>query len=110
VTESMLLQDKEEDLFLLRPLKNRGSSIALDDFGVGYASLGTVVSFPFDSVKKDRSFTRAAARICEQGGRRAHHELARGPKVQATAEGVEPESSWSTCATRRLVYSGLFAG
>jgi EAL domain-containing protein (putative c-di-GMP-specific phosphodiesterase class I) len=35
VTESMLLQDREENLLLFRRLKNIGTSIALDDFGIG---------------------------------------------------------------------------
>jgi diguanylate cyclase (GGDEF)-like protein/PAS domain S-box-containing protein len=90
VTESMLLQDKEENLFLFRQLKNVGISIALDDFGVGYASLGSVVSFPFDKVKIDRSFTRELLqKPASQAVVASIMTLARGLKVQVTAEGVE---------------------
>jgi diguanylate cyclase (GGDEF)-like protein/PAS domain S-box-containing protein len=90
VTESMLLQDREENLLLFRQLKNIGISIALDDFGVGYASLGSVVSFPFDKVKIDRSFT---TELLQKPANKAVvasiMTLARGLNVQVTAEGVE---------------------
>jgi diguanylate cyclase (GGDEF)-like protein/PAS domain S-box-containing protein len=90
VTESMLLEDREENRLLFRQLKNIGVSIALDDFGVGYASLGSVVSFPFDRVKIDRSFTRE---LLQKPASRAVvasiMTLARGLNVQVTAEGVE---------------------
>ncbi|WP_177243472.1 EAL domain-containing protein [Bradyrhizobium sp. Gha] len=90
VTESMLLQEKEENLLLFRQLKNIGISIALDDFGVGYASIRSVVSFPFDKVKIDRSFTRD---VVNQPASRtvvaSIMTLARGLGVQVTAEGIE---------------------
>ncbi|WP_407187234.1 putative bifunctional diguanylate cyclase/phosphodiesterase [Bradyrhizobium centrosematis] len=92
VTESMLLQEKDENLLLFRQLKNIGISIALDDFGVGYASLGAVVSFPFDKVKIDRSFTKDL--ISTPANRTVVASimtLASGLGVQVTAEGVETQ-------------------
>lgn len=90
VTESMLLQDREENLLLFRQLKNIGISIALDDFGIGYASLGSVVSFPFDKVKIDRSFTRELLNNpASKAVVASIMTLARGLDVQVTAEGVE---------------------
>ncbi|WP_271613391.1 EAL domain-containing protein [Bradyrhizobium sp. CCBAU 51627] len=90
VTESMLLQEKEENLLLFRQLKNIGISIALDDFGVGYASIGSVVSFPFDKVKIDRSFTRDVVnKPASRTVVASIMTLARGLGVQVTAEGIE---------------------
>ncbi|MBR0825687.1 EAL domain-containing protein [Bradyrhizobium manausense] len=90
VTESMLLQDREENLLLFRQLKNIGVSIALDDFGIGYASLGSVVSFPFSKVKIDRSFTRdLLQKPASKAVVASIMTLARGLDVQVTAEGVE---------------------
>lgn len=90
ITESVLLQEKEENLHLFRQLKNIGLSIALDDFGIGYASLGSFMSFPFDKVKIDRSFTQG---LLEKPASRAViasiMTLARGLDVEVTAEGVE---------------------
>jgi diguanylate cyclase (GGDEF)-like protein len=90
ITESVLLEAKDENLFLFRQLRNIGISIALDDFGAGYASLASFVSFPFDRVKIDRSFTRD---LLDNSANRAVvasvMTLARGLNVKVTAEGVE---------------------
>ena len=90
ITESVLLEAKDENLFLFRQLKNIGISVALDDFGVGYASLASFVSFPFERVKIDRSFTHD---LLESSANRAVvasvMTLARGLNVKVTAEGVE---------------------
>ncbi len=56
VTESVLIDDKIRALHVLRGLKNLGVSIALDDFGTGFSSLSTLIAFPFDKIKIDRSF------------------------------------------------------
>lgn len=56
VTESVLIDDANRALHALRGIKNLGVSIALDDFGTGYSSLSTLISFPFDKIKIDRSF------------------------------------------------------
>ncbi len=56
VTESVLIDDESRALHALRGIKNLGVSIALDDFGTGYSSLSTLISFPFDKIKVDRSF------------------------------------------------------
>jgi EAL domain-containing protein (putative c-di-GMP-specific phosphodiesterase class I) len=90
VTESMLLQDREENLLLFRRLKDIGVTFALDDFGVGYASLGSVVAFPFDKLKIDRSFTsELPSRPASRAVVASIMTLARGLNVEVTAEGVE---------------------
>lgn len=90
ITESLLLQDKEENLQLFRQLKNIGISIALDDFGVGYASLASVVSFPFDKVKIDRSFTQKLPNSpANKAVVASIMTLASGLNVRVTAEGIE---------------------
>jgi len=61
LTESTIFADKERALHLLRQIKALGVNIALDDFGIGYSSLDTLRSFPFDRIKIDRSFFSSAA-------------------------------------------------
>jgi diguanylate cyclase (GGDEF)-like protein len=56
ITESVLLNDKDDHLVILRDLKALGIRISMDDFGTGYSCLGTLRSFPFDKIKVDRSF------------------------------------------------------
>lgn len=92
ITESVLLHRKDENLALLRELRNAGVRIALDDFGTGYASLSYLRSFPVDKIKIDRSFIsemsakdESAAIVC------AIANLGRTLSIDTTAEGIETE-------------------
>lgn len=55
-TKSILLADGIETLTLLSRLREIGVSIAIDDFGVGYSSLGQLSHFPIDILKIDKCF------------------------------------------------------
>nr|WP_165583095.1 EAL domain-containing protein [Dyella soli] len=59
VTESALLEDDQVVISVMRQLKALGVKLALDDFGVGHASLGYLYRFPFDRIKIDKSFVQA---------------------------------------------------
>jgi diguanylate cyclase (GGDEF)-like protein/PAS domain S-box-containing protein len=92
LTESLVLQKEDENILLFRQLRNIGISMALDDFGVGYASLGSLVSFPFDKVKIDKSFTQnLVTRSANRAVVASIMTLARGLKLDVTAEGVETQ-------------------
>jgi diguanylate cyclase (GGDEF)-like protein len=56
VTESTLLVDSEDTRATLAGLKGLGVRLALDDFGVGYSSLGYLRHLPLDVLKIDKSF------------------------------------------------------
>jgi diguanylate cyclase (GGDEF)-like protein len=58
ITESVLLNNSQSVLRILREIKEFGVEIAMDDFGTGYSSLSYLRSFPFDKVKIDQSFIR----------------------------------------------------
>jgi diguanylate cyclase (GGDEF)-like protein/PAS domain S-box-containing protein len=57
LTESVLLASGDRIDMQLALLKDMGIRLALDDFGVGYASLSYLQRLPVDIVKIDRSFT-----------------------------------------------------
>lgn len=59
VTESRRIDDPDAAVNILRPLRKAGVRIALDDFGMGYASLRHLhhlKSLPVDALKIDKSF------------------------------------------------------
>ena len=56
VTESVLLSDRLRTSRMLERLVEQGVRIAIDDFGVGYSSLGQLKTLPAKVLKIDRSF------------------------------------------------------
>jgi EAL domain-containing protein (putative c-di-GMP-specific phosphodiesterase class I) len=90
ITESVLIEDKEEALATLQSLRAQGVRISLDDFGTGYSSLAYLSSFPFDRIKIDRSFVREVNSKPESAAViRAIAGLAATLGMCTTAEGVE---------------------
>lgn len=56
ITESILMDHSDEMINTLRELSDMGLNISIDDFGIGYSSLGYLRRFPIDTLKIDRSF------------------------------------------------------
>ena len=95
ITESVLMQNIDNNSVILQQLKNIGVSIVLDDFGTGYSSLSYLTTFPFDKIKIDKSFTRG---LTNNAGCAASVAsvltLARGLDMVVTAEGIETEQQF----------------
>lgn len=58
ITESMLMNNVDENIDVLRRLSDLGVTIAIDDFGTGYSSLAYLRRFQVDTLKIDQSFVR----------------------------------------------------
>jgi diguanylate cyclase (GGDEF)-like protein/PAS domain S-box-containing protein len=90
ITETALLRNQESTLENMRRLRELGVRVAIDDFGTGYSSLSTLINFPFDKIKIDRSFVHDL--LSKRNSRaiiQAVVQLASGLGLQTTAEGVE---------------------
>ncbi|MET0319717.1 MAG: EAL domain-containing protein [Duganella sp.] len=95
ITESVLLDNSDGNLRILRDLKQLGVLISLDDFGTGYSSLSYLRSFPFDRIKIDKSFVRDMGKSREAMAIiRAITGLSSSLLIKTTAEGVETEEQF----------------
>ncbi len=90
ITESLLLDGRDDVLAVLEGIAAQGVSIALDDFGTGYSALSYLTRFPVDTLKIDRSF------IKDLPGDRSSAELVKAIvslghslNMSLVAEGVE---------------------
>lgn len=111
VTESRRLDDPQAVIALLRPLRDAGTRIALDDFGMGYAGLRQLQhmkSLPVDILKIDKAFIDMVPD--DNSMVPAIIQLARGLKLRIVAEGVEKEEQlkWLQAAGVDIAQGYLF--
>jgi diguanylate cyclase (GGDEF)-like protein/PAS domain S-box-containing protein len=89
MTESVLMDDIDGALRVLRALKGLGLHLSIDDFGTGYSSLSYLSRFPVDSLKIDRSFVSGLGAVENQPLVATIMEMARSLKLDVVAEGIE---------------------
>jgi diguanylate cyclase (GGDEF)-like protein/PAS domain S-box-containing protein len=97
VTESLVMDNPERTVEMLRRIIAMGCKVSIDDFGTGYSSLSHLHRFPFNTLKIDRSF------IIRMNESREGYEIVRVIASMAkvldrdvVAEGVEEQAQVQT--------------
>ena len=93
VTESRRIDDPNEAVAILKPLRNAGIRIALDDFGMGYAGLRQLQhmkTLPVDVLKIDKAFVDGLPD--DSSMVQAIIQMARGLNLHLIAEGIETDA------------------
>jgi diguanylate cyclase (GGDEF)-like protein len=92
LTETVLMDDVDGHVAVMRDLKTLGISLALDDFGKGYSSLSYLHRFPIDRIKIDRDFVRGLPDSrADRAIISAVLSFARALDMEVVAEGVETQ-------------------
>jgi EAL domain-containing protein (putative c-di-GMP-specific phosphodiesterase class I) len=93
LTESMLVNNIEEIIVIMKQLKDIGVQFSLDDFGTGYSSLQYLKKLPLDQLKIDQSFVRDLVKDThDMSIVRTIIAMAKGLELDVIAEGVETVS------------------
>jgi diguanylate cyclase (GGDEF)-like protein/PAS domain S-box-containing protein len=92
ITESMIMQDINQNIVSLQAIRDLGVTIAIDDFGTGFSSLSSLSKLPVNTLKIDRSFIVEMTKNPEGLALVSMIiNLAHALKLNVVAEGVETE-------------------
>jgi EAL domain-containing protein (putative c-di-GMP-specific phosphodiesterase class I) len=90
LTETAVMSNAEESIYILESLSRLGVLVSVDDFGTGYSSMSYLRRFPIDKLKIDRSFVKEMTSRPEDASIvRAMVSLAHSLNLKVVAEGVE---------------------
>lgn len=91
ITESVLVEETNITLELLKQIKDLGIKIALDDFGTGFSSINYLTFIPVDKVKLDKSLCDKFLSPDNIKVMESIISLVQSLNLDITAEGVEEE-------------------
>lgn len=105
ITESLLMENAEQSIDIMKQLKAMGFALAIDDFGTGYSSLAYLKRFPIDTLKVDQTFVRnLETDRDDQNIVRAIVALGQHLNLDIVAEGVETNGQLSFLKTLNVNY------
>ncbi|WP_375602112.1 biofilm formation regulator HmsP [Enterobacter hormaechei] len=93
VTESRSIDNPDDAVAILKPLRNAGIRIALDDFGMGYSGLRQLQhmkTLPVDVLKIDKTFVEGLPEDCSLV--QAIIQMAHSLNLHVIAEGIETDA------------------
>ena len=91
ITESIELTNVLRAKKIIKELKKYGISVAIDDFGVGFSSLGYLQELPFEEIKIDKSFVDVITNPRMLAVMKTIVQLSENLQMKSVAEGVETE-------------------
>ncbi|WP_372870848.1 putative bifunctional diguanylate cyclase/phosphodiesterase [Shewanella sp.] len=92
ITETSAIQNRQRALDMLRSLRKKGFSFAIDDFGSGFASYGYLRELPVDYVKIDGCFVRQlAGNAKDYAIVKSIHDVCAVMGIETVAEFVESQ-------------------
>ncbi|WP_042472093.1 sensor domain-containing protein [Bacillus ndiopicus] len=91
ITESVELENMIRAKGIISELKAFGIAMSIDDFGVGYSSLGYLKELPFDEIKIDKSFIDHLSDERMNAVVRTLIQLSANLNMKSVAEGIETE-------------------
>ncbi|WP_375176811.1 bifunctional diguanylate cyclase/phosphodiesterase [Marinobacter mobilis] len=112
ITERLILDNSIETSEILTRLDQEGIRLSVDDFGTGYSALSYLKSYPFDTLKIDKSFVQDVNNKQEDASLvRAIINMAHSLGLKVIAEGVEEEEQITFLNDENCDYSqGYFYG
>ncbi|MDR3375279.1 MAG: EAL domain-containing protein [Ancalomicrobiaceae bacterium] len=111
ITEEAFLASSDFQRNILPMVREIGTRVSVDDFGVGYSSLSALAEITADELKVDRSFiTDVHKRPRSQAVLRAIESLGRSLSMSIVVEGVETfeELAYLQAATRIHCAQGFY--
>jgi diguanylate cyclase (GGDEF)-like protein/PAS domain S-box-containing protein len=108
ITESVLMDEPESHVNVIRALQKAGIQVQIDDFGTGYSSLSYLQRFSVDTLKIDRSFLGESGESDGWDIVETIITLAQDLGVTVIAEGVETEEQTARLKALRCEHAQGF--
>ncbi|MDH5518714.1 MAG: EAL domain-containing protein [Gammaproteobacteria bacterium] len=110
VTESIIAEDVDKVISIMKSIKQLGIRFSMDDFGTGYSSLSYLKRLPIDEIKIDRSFIADLNQeSSDQIMVNSILNMANQFSLSVVAEGVETEQQFAYLKANKCdCYQGYY--